>query len=274
MSDSKNPLYKKAQADFMRAREQAWDEKQRAKYQIILDNLGLCYRLVDIGCGWGQFLQIAAEQVSEIWGVDESPDRLRDIEKTCPTAKIKICSADRMDLPDDYFDTAVTSQMLHEVKLFGSETELAAILQEIHRILRNSGRYILVDHLDSGEGEVEVFLPGQSLELLKYFAEHYKYYQVNYRINAGGNIIISRRALQDFLTKIWSFDSPMEEMEMNETHNVFNWVESEKFLNGAALTVDRWIEFADIEDDLNRVGGRLIDSAGWNRKFLCRAVKN
>ena len=274
MTDSKNPLYQKAQADFMRAREKAWDEKQTVKYQIILDNLGICSRLVDIGCGWGQFLQIAAEHVSEIWGVDESPERLHDIDKICPTAKIRICSADRMDLPDDYFDTAITSQMLHEVKLFGTETELSQILLEIRRILKNSGRYILVDHLDSGKGEVEVSLPEQTLALLKYFKEHYQYYKVNYQINSKGNIIISKRALQDFLTKIWSFDSPMQEIEMNETHNVFGRDETKKFLSETGLTVDRWIEFADIEDDLKRVGGRLINADSWNRKFLCRAVKS
>lgn len=274
MSESKNPLYQKAQADFMRQREKAWDAKEKAKYQIILDNLDTCSRLVDIGCGWGQFLRIAADRVPEVWGVDESPERLTDIEKTCPSAKIKICSADRLSLPDNYFDAAVTSQMMHEAKLFGSEDELIRILQEIRRVLKSGAKYLLVDHLDSGPGEVEISLPDEALELLEQFKQHYRYGKVAYQAAPPGNLIIPKRTLQDFLTKIWSFDSPMQEIEMNETHNVFGRRETEALLTENGFAVERWIEFADIEDDLKKVGGKLVRGETWFRKFLCRAVKN
>ena len=127
-----------------------------AKYGLLLDHLGPCKRLLDIGSGWGQFLALAAERVEEVTAVDECPDRIEDIHKVCPKAKVVISRADHLDLPDEYFDAVVTSQMLHEVKLFGEEGELQRVLLGIHRVLAKGGRYLLLDHQDAGDGDVSV----------------------------------------------------------------------------------------------------------------------
>lgn len=273
MTDSQDHLYHQAQADFMREREKSWDNKQKAKFNLLIENLGDCQTLVDIGCGWGQFLQIIENSVDEIWGVDESPDRLKDIETTCPSAKIVICRADDLKIPSDYFDIAITSQMLHEVKLFGSQAELNQIIQEIYRILNPGGKYLLVDHLDAGNGDVTVEFPDQTLALLKKFVSSYKYYGAQYELNSDNTVTISKRCLQDFLTKIWSFDSAMQEIEMNETHNVFKQKETKAYLTDNGFTVDSWIEFASISEDLQRVDGKLLSGDVWNRKFLCIGTK-
>jgi len=274
MTDSQDHLYHQAQADFMKEREKSWDNKQKAKYKLLIDKLGNCRTLVDIGCGWGQFLQLVENIVDEIWGVDESPERLKDIETTCPSAKIAICRADDLLIPSVYFDVAIASQMLHEVKLFGSQAELNRIMQEIHRILKPGGKYLLLDHLDAGVGDANIQFPDKAIALLKKFASCYNYYPVHYTINSDKSVTISKRCLQDFLTKIWSFDSPMEEIEINETHNVFSRSEVCDFLHQNGFTVKSWNEFSNITDDLNRVHGKLQSGEDWNRKFLCVAIKD
>jgi len=243
------------------------------KHGLLLDHLGACRRLVDVGAGWGQFLALAAERVEEIWAVDESPDRARDIHKACPKAKVVICRADRLELPDEYFDAAVTSQMLHEVKLFGEKGELEEALSEIHRVLTRGGRYLLLDHLDAGDGEVIVHFPADQLAKLHEFEDKYTFYKAAHAPAERGNIRISRRCLQDFLTKDWSLNSAMEEMEMNETHNVFEERATKDLVTSVGFDVREWIRFSDIAADLARHGGRLIEGTPWGRKFLLVAEK-
>lgn len=50
----RQPLYGKAQAKCLQIRETMRDDGK--KYSLLLEHLGSCRRLVDIGAGWGQFL--------------------------------------------------------------------------------------------------------------------------------------------------------------------------------------------------------------------------
>ena len=115
----RQPLYGAYEARSLQDREGFIEKQDQLRFPLLLENLGPCRRIVDIGCGWGQFLGLAQDRVPELWGVDESPDRIEDVKRSCPKAKMVICRADKLTLPDRHFDAAVTSQMLHEVKLFG-----------------------------------------------------------------------------------------------------------------------------------------------------------
>lgn len=267
-------LYNEDQVKFLREREAFWRRDNREKFSLLLTHLGRCRRLVDIGCGWGQFLQLAQGRVSEVWGVDESPHSLQDVASTCPKVQIVVCRADRLDLPDDYFDVVVTSQMLHEVKLFGAESETQAVLGEIKRILTSGGRYLLLDHLDAGEGQVTVKLPPARLKQLDEFERKLQCYRATHRDMGDGIVRIQKRPLQDFLTKYWSLNSPMESIEMKETHNVFEKTETTRLMESGGLSVRRWIPFSDIRKDLKRAGGDLLQGEPWHRKFLLVATKS
>lgn len=91
MDSHKNPLYQKDEAEFMRERETPWRKDNKVKFSLLLEHIGSYKRLVDIGCGWGQFLCIAQEQVSEVWGVDESPARIEDCKQACSKTNLVMC---------------------------------------------------------------------------------------------------------------------------------------------------------------------------------------
>ncbi|MGB7061217.1 MAG: class I SAM-dependent methyltransferase [Candidatus Zixiibacteriota bacterium] len=272
MGSSRRPLYEADEARSLQEREGFIKKENQLKFPLLLENLGPCRCLVDIGCGWGEFLGLAQDRVPELWGVDESPDRIEDVKRSCPKAKIVICGADKLALPDAYFDVAVTSQMLHEVKLFGEKGELARVLREIRRILAKGGRYLLLDHLDAGEGEVVARLPDEKMEQLAEFEQKFKFYPARHERVEANVIRTSRHCLQDFLTKTWSLNTPMESMEMNETHNVFQKKEAFHLIESSGFMVRDWIVFSDIRDELKAAGGDLVEGQVWNRKFLLVAV--
>ena len=58
---NKRPLYGKLEAECLEVRETMYED--HIKYGLLLDHLGSCKRLVDIGAGWGQFLALATERV-------------------------------------------------------------------------------------------------------------------------------------------------------------------------------------------------------------------
>jgi ubiquinone/menaquinone biosynthesis C-methylase UbiE len=271
-SSPRQPLYGAYEARSLQDREGFIEKQDQLRFPLLLENLGPCRRLVDIGCGWGHFLGLAQDRVPELWGVDESPDRIEDVKRSCPKAKMVICRADKLALPDAYFDVAVTSQMLHEVKLFGEEGELAKVLLEIRRILVKGGRYLLLDHLDAGEGEVVARLPDEKMEQLAEFEQKFKFYPARHERVEANVIRTSRHCLQDFLTKTWSLNTPMESMEMNETHNVFQKREAVELTESAGFAVRDWIVFSDIRDELKAAGGHLVEGQSWNRKFLLVAT--
>ena len=274
MDIHREPIYKKDEAKCLQEIEALANKDNQVKFSLLLENIGSCQRLVDIGCGWGQFLAMAQDYAAELWGVDESPDRVRDIRQACPKANVVICRADKLELPDRYFDVAVTSQMLHEVKLFGEESQLPRTLSEIRRILVDGGKYLLLDHLDAGEGEVMVRLPDQKIQQLQEFEDKFKYYPATHKCTANNRIRISKRCLQDFLSKTWSLNSPMESIEMNETHNVFGKKETIKLIESSSFKVCSWKAFSDIREDLKEAKGELLEGEAWERKFLLVAIKS
>jgi ubiquinone/menaquinone biosynthesis C-methylase UbiE len=274
MNTHHEPIYKKDEAKYLQEIEALARKDNQLKFSLLLENIGSCQRLVDIGCGWGQFLAMAQDYAAELWGVDESPDRVRDIRQACPKANVVICRADKLKLPDWYFDVAVTSQMLHEVKLFGEEGQLPRTLSEIRRILVDGGKYLLLDHFDAGEGKVLVRLPDEKIRQLQEFEDKFKYYPATHECTGNNCIRISKRCLQDFLSKTWSLNTPMESIEMNETHNVFGKKETIQLIESSGFEVCSWKAFSDIREDLKEAEGEILKGEAWERKFLLAAVKS
>jgi SAM-dependent methyltransferase len=96
-------------------------------------------RILDYGCGQGQTVALARTHGLDMWGADTfagffagwadtltpgSRDRVRKIENG------------RADYPDNYFDLAISNQVLEHV----SDPE--AVISDIHRMVRPGGTFI------------------------------------------------------------------------------------------------------------------------------------
>jgi Methyltransferase domain len=269
--NEREPLYGKCDVDPEVL--EALRDADRLKYDKMLQFVTPCKRLVDIGCGWGQFLGLVQDHAEELWAVDESPDRVPDIQRACPKAKMVVCRADCLELPTEYFDIAVTSQMLHEVVLFGRKGELEKTLSEIHRVIAVGGRWLLQDHGDAGDGDVVVHLPDEQMENLVEFERKFQFYKAEHQPAGHGNIRIPKRCLQDFLTKDMWLNTSLESLEMRETHNVFQDQQIVDMALSAGFSVRECICFTDIKIDLDRHGAKLIEGETWSRKLLLVAEK-
>ncbi len=268
----KAPLYQGELADF--ARERDWETTgRRIKLDIILENLGDCDRFLDIGCGSGSILHPISQRISKTFGLDESLDRLLDAKDNCPNSGLSVAKADKLPFLDKTFDIVLTSQMLHEVKLFGSPSDLISTLFEIRRVLKLRGRYFLLDHLDPGEGEVEIKIAKTTIPLLEEFCDKFEYRPLHLRWLDSDTLLISRRDLQDFVTKTWSLNSPMEKIEMTETHTTFSEEELRELIKETDLVWEDFIAFHSIEINLNSHHITLLEESPWNRKFLLIASR-
>ncbi len=264
----REPLYSKDAAEALTQRERAHQRLQQ-RIQLVLDRLGQCESFLDIGCGSGQYLRaVAAQGVPRVVGIDESPDRLEEARRASPHAEIYQARAESLPFSDQSFDVVLTAQVLHEVLLFGKPHELSRVVCEIKRVLKPGGRLIALDHLDPGPERVRARFSPQARAHWDYFAQRYQFRPVACEAHPDGTVWLSKRDLQDFVTKIWAFGTALEDLEMRETHCPFGRDQLEALLQEARLQLTEWLAFEEISEDLNGHGIELIEGTSWPRKFL------
>lgn len=262
------PLYSKEAAEALTQRERV-NRRLQERIQLVLDRLGDCRAFLDIGCGSGQYLKaVATHGVPRIAGVDESPDRLEEARRACSKAELYVARADELPFPDQSFDVVLAAQVLHEIYLFGQPGEMAQVLREIRRVLKPGGRLIALDHLDPGPERMRVRLPHSVRSQLDSFAQRYQFRKIAIEEHDDGTLWLSRRDLQDFVTKIWSFGTAIEDVEMRETHCPFGREQIEALLKEACFILTEWLAFEEIAEDLKEHRIELVQGASWPRKFL------
>lgn len=271
--DQMRTLYSTREAEFLTKMEKVWRRYNEEKIHVILQHTGRADSLLEIGCGSGQILRGLAGKVRNLVGADESEERLIRASKNCPTARFLRAKAEELEFQEE-FDVVLTSQMLHEVKQFGTNSQMNKTLQIIWRALKPGGRYLLLDHLDPGEGRVIIKVSNPTERLLREFESKFLYRRVQLKKLGKGLYEIEKRDLQDFVTKTWSFNSPMEDMEMSETHAAFSRREAEAIVREAGFSPKRFITFTDIKNDLRNHRIALKEKAyPWHRKFLMISSK-
>lgn len=266
-------LYSPEEAEFLSKMEKRWARYNREKVEAIRSQLGPVDSLLEIGCGSGQILKGLARDVPKLVGVDEKEERLEDASKNCPNTKLIRAKAEELKFHEE-FDVVLTSQMLHEVKQFGTIHQMREILRAIWDALKPGGRYFLLDHIDPGEGRVIIEVPNPTEQLLLEFKSKFLLRSVWIKKLGKGLYEIERRDLQDFVSKTWSFNSPMEDMEMKETHASFSKEEVQGMVRKAGFSPAQFITFTDIENDLrdHRIELKRKTSP-WHRKFLLISSK-
>jgi len=101
-------------------------------------------RLLDVGCGSGQFAVAVAPLVARVVGVDLTPamlDRARAQQAAAGVANVEWLQADSVALPlaDDAFDIVTSRSMLHHA------ADPAATLAEMRRVCAAGGRIAVLD---------------------------------------------------------------------------------------------------------------------------------
>ena len=99
-------------------------------------------RIIDVCCGTGDQLRLLKRNHIEALGIDLSDAMLKVAARKRPVISCLKQDAAAMAFKDFSFDAAIVSMGLHET---GWE-QARGILEEIHRILKPSGRLIVVDY--------------------------------------------------------------------------------------------------------------------------------
>ena len=95
-------------------------------------------RLLDIGCGTGFVLSIAAPFFDEVYGIDITPamlERARKMARSKKIRNIKLVEAgcDDAPFPDEHFDIVTAYGVLHHLP------ELQPTFKEVRRVLKKKG---------------------------------------------------------------------------------------------------------------------------------------
>lgn len=127
LKDKKNKLYSALVTD----KDQQWDARYKRIKQTLKDYQGK--RLLDIGCGNGDFTIQMKEFVKELYGIDVAQKAVDLAQKK--GIKASQLDIDEQDLPfkDNFFDLIFCEEVLEHV--FDSDH----LLEEIHRVLKPNG---------------------------------------------------------------------------------------------------------------------------------------
>lgn len=265
-------LYSGDEAGFLSKLQELWKPDEDEKAKVIVEHLDNARSVLDLGCGSGQLLKRLAGKVLRLVGVDENREMLEKAARNCPSAELVRTKAEDMEFREE-FDVVVTSQMLHEVRQFGTAGQMDRVLRAIWDALNPGGRYFLLDHLDPGEGKVTVRLR-QDDALLQEFVRKFRCRRVQFRKLEPGLYEMERRDLQDFVTKTWALRGPMEEIEMKETHAAFSEEEAKGIVRGAGFSPERFITLTNMRRGLEDHGMELQGESPWDRKFLLISSKS
>jgi 2-polyprenyl-3-methyl-5-hydroxy-6-metoxy-1,4-benzoquinol methylase len=113
-----------------------WDAFQR----LVRPRPG--WDVLDIGCGVGTWSRRIAELGSRVVGADFSAEMIK-MAAPAPGVEFKVGSAQDLDLPGGKFDLVLSVTVLQHIT---AEGELERALANIHRMLKDGGRFFLLEY--------------------------------------------------------------------------------------------------------------------------------
>ncbi len=101
--------------------------------------------VLDVGCGTGKLLETYADVGAQCAGIDMSEAMLGEARRLLgDRADLRIGDATAMPYEDDSFDLAICSLMIHEL----DPDRQRGVLSEMARVVKPSGRQLIVDYRD------------------------------------------------------------------------------------------------------------------------------
>ncbi|MDQ1280539.1 MAG: hypothetical protein QG670_1802 [Thermoproteota archaeon] len=207
-------------------------------------------RVLDLGCGPGILTTALASHVSEVVGLDITPEMIeracqRSIKLGLQNVRFEVGEAENLPFGDSYFDAIVTRLTFHHF------TSPARVLGEMVRVLRRGGKLIIADVISSeNTREAEIH---NALEALR-DPSHLK--------------MLSFKELKSFVEtsglKITGLDEWINEREFGEWIKIANAPERERPL----FTVMKYLAEAGVTGGINlrfEDGSRINFNHHWIR---------
>jgi len=99
--------------------------------------LGPGMRVLDVGCGSGQFCRLAAERGAEVSGVDAAEGMIEIARTLAPEADLRVGAMESLPWPDAGFDLVTAFNSLQFA------ADIASALREARRVTRPGGHVVI-----------------------------------------------------------------------------------------------------------------------------------
>lgn len=106
--------------------------------KLIVENLPAKGRILEAGCGLGQYVMLLRDQGFDIEGIDYVDQGIRACLAFDPTCPVRVSDAADIDVPDKYYESYISLGVVEHVKDGPLE-----ILREAHRVLSDDGVLLL-----------------------------------------------------------------------------------------------------------------------------------
>ncbi len=234
--------------------------------------------VLDAGCGVGAATSLINRHAKSatVIGLDLSRHMLTHQMSDASKHNVLLVQACMPDFPfrAESFDALIAVQSLSEVLCFAGEEVLSNTLEEISALLREGGVFVVLDHQSPGSGSIEVKLTKQMTQQIDWFRKSYKYRPFTFDILDDGWIQISQRDFYEYITKAWSFDTPLEKEEMQETHTPFTGEEFSRILVECGFAIDSVSGTVPFESYLRRYKVKIRPKQKLpERFFIVKAIK-
>ena len=119
-------------------------------------------RLIDVACGTGDVAKLyleATDNISTILCVDPNINMIKECKKNLKkykNIKWKVCSAERLNVPDNSFDFYTISFGLRNAKNINKS------LKEAHRVLKSGGRFLCLEFSKIENSNLEILYKNYS----------------------------------------------------------------------------------------------------------------
>lgn len=100
-------------------------------------------KVLEIGCGSGQFTTMLSGVGARAYGVDFSPDMIRVARSLDRTIDYRVAPAHKLPYADHSFDVVFMIMILHHLEIQGLRERS---LSEVHRVLKDGGMLCILDH--------------------------------------------------------------------------------------------------------------------------------
>lgn len=117
--------------------ERRYDQIQREKYEIVIENLPGVSKVLDLGCGTGMLLSELTRRSEFAVGIDSSPEMLELARKRRGNAALVLADADHLPFADRSFNAVVS------VTLVQNMPNPATTVQEVARVTKPEGVLII-----------------------------------------------------------------------------------------------------------------------------------